>query len=91
MEHSGHKYVLSVKIYASYKILLYEVFFSLLSLFSKTHSVGAVGCLRRIKSAISVARSIMEHTTHSFLAGEEGTLSGFLVSLDFVTLWLITA
>ena len=43
-----------------------------LSFCRKTHSVGAVGCLRRIKSAISVARSIMEHTTHSFLAGEEG-------------------
>jgi len=47
----------------------------------KTHSVGAVGCLRRIKSAISVARSIMEHTTHSFLAGEEATQ--FAIKMGF--------
>eukprot|EP00794_Sanderia_malayensis_P005436 gene5436-6115_t len=38
----------------------------------KRHAVGAVGCLRRIKSAISVARSVMEHTTHTLLIGEEG-------------------
>ena len=28
--------------------------------------------MRRIKSAISVARSVMEHTTHTLLIGEEG-------------------
>ena len=39
---------------------------------SETHDVGAVGCLKDIKSAISVARSVMEHTTHTFLVGDDG-------------------
>ncbi|XP_065071993.1 N(4)-(Beta-N-acetylglucosaminyl)-L-asparaginase-like [Rhopilema esculentum] len=47
----------------------------------KTHSVGAVGCLRRIKSAISVARSVMEHTTHTILIGEEATQ--FAIKMGF--------
>ena len=38
----------------------------------KTHAIGSVGCLRRIKSAISVARSVMEHSTHTLLVGEGG-------------------
>lgn len=40
-----------------------------------THSVGAVGCLKRIKAAISVARNVMEHTTHTFLVGDDGICS----------------
>ncbi|XP_041379258.1 N(4)-(beta-N-acetylglucosaminyl)-L-asparaginase-like [Gigantopelta aegis] len=39
----------------------------------ETHDVGSVGCLRRVKSAISVARSVMEHTTHTLLVGELAT------------------
>ncbi|XP_062404992.1 N(4)-(beta-N-acetylglucosaminyl)-L-asparaginase [Sardina pilchardus] len=35
-----------------------------------TMEVGAVADLRRVKSAISVARAVMEHTTHTLLAGE---------------------
>ena len=35
--------------------------------------MGSVGCLRRVKSAISVARSVMEHTTHTLLVGELAT------------------
>ena len=38
-----------------------------------THDVGAVGCLRRIKNAISVARKVLEHTQHSFLVGDLAT------------------
>ena len=38
----------------------------------ETHDVGAVGCLKEIKSAISVARSVMEHTKQTFLVGEDG-------------------
>lgn len=38
-----------------------------------THDVGAVGCLRRIKPAISVARKVLEHTKHSFLVGDLAT------------------
>ena len=40
----------------------------------ETHDVGAVGCLKEIKSAISVARSVMEHTKQTFLVGEDGTV-----------------
>ena len=36
-------------------------------------NMGAVGCLRRIKSAISVARHVLKHTTHSLLVGESAT------------------
>lgn len=36
-------------------------------------NVGAVGALRNIKSAISVARRVMENTEHSILAGELAT------------------
>jgi len=39
----------------------------------KTQDAGAVGCLRRIKNAISVARHVMEHTTHTFLVGDLAT------------------
>lgn len=39
----------------------------------QTHDVGAVGDLRRVKSAISVARMVMEHTTHTLLVGEQAT------------------
>jgi N4-(beta-N-acetylglucosaminyl)-L-asparaginase len=38
----------------------------------QTMDVGAVGCLRRIPSAIAVARAVMEHTEHTLLVGELG-------------------
>jgi hypothetical protein len=37
-----------------------------------TMDVGAVGCLRRIKNAISVARYVLERTRHTLLVGELG-------------------
>lgn len=40
---------------------------------STTHDVGAVADLRRVKGAIAVARSVMEHTTHTLLVGEQAT------------------
>ncbi|MCL4117845.1 UNVERIFIED_CONTAM: hypothetical protein GTU68_034450, partial [Idotea baltica] len=39
----------------------------------ETHDVGAVAALRRIRSAISVARCVLEHTQHSLLAGSQAT------------------
>ena len=42
---------------------------------SVTHGVGAVGSLRRVKSAISVARAVLERTTHTLLVGDQGTSS----------------
>lgn len=47
----------------------------------KTFNVGAVACLRRIKPAISVARKVLEHTSHSILAGELATQ--FAVEMGF--------
>eukprot|EP00123_Amoebidium_parasiticum_P013124 comp21783_c0_seq2/m.30940 comp21783_c0_seq2/g.30940 ORF comp21783_c0_seq2/g.30940 comp21783_c0_seq2/m.30940 type:complete len:199 (-) comp21783_c0_seq2:23-619(-) len=38
-----------------------------------THDVGSVGCLKRIKSAISVARRVMDHTTLTMLVGDDAT------------------
>ncbi|EDO35416.1 predicted protein, partial [Nematostella vectensis] len=38
-----------------------------------THDVGAVGCLKEVKNAIAVARSVMQHTTHTLLVGEDAT------------------
>ena len=35
-----------------------------------TRNVGAVAYLRRIKNAIGVARAVLEHSSHSILAGE---------------------
>jgi hypothetical protein len=39
---------------------------------SVTHDVGAVGCLKNVKNAIGVARSVMEHTKETFLVGDDG-------------------
>ncbi|XP_008576908.1 PREDICTED: N(4)-(beta-N-acetylglucosaminyl)-L-asparaginase [Galeopterus variegatus] len=43
-----------------------------------TMDVGAVGDLRRIKNAIGVARKILEHTTHTLLAGESVIVCNYL-------------
>jgi N4-(beta-N-acetylglucosaminyl)-L-asparaginase len=37
------------------------------------HAAGAVGCLKRVKRAISVARRVMERTRHTLLVGEDAT------------------
>ncbi|EDV24643.1 uncharacterized protein TRIADDRAFT_24893 [Trichoplax adhaerens] len=46
-----------------------------------SHDVGSVGCLKRIKSAISVARKVMELTNHTLLVGDEATR--FAISTGF--------
>lgn len=38
-----------------------------------THDLGAVGCLKRVKRAISVARKVMEETQHSLIVGDDAT------------------
>ena len=38
-----------------------------------THAVGAVGCIKRIKRPISVARKVMERTSHTLLVGDDAT------------------
>lgn len=47
----------------------------------ETYDVGAVGGLRRVKSAISVARLVLERTQHTLLVGEMATQ--FAVQLGF--------
>jgi len=49
--------------------------------YSITHDVGAVGAIRRVRTAISVARAVMERTTHTLLVGDQG-------SSYFLYLWL---
>lgn len=44
-------------------------------------NVGAIGALRRVKNAISVARHVLEHTTHSFLVGDQAT--EFAIQMGF--------
>lgn len=45
------------------------------------YAMGAVGDLRRVKRAISVARAVMERSTHTFLVGEKATK--FAVEMGF--------
>lgn len=58
-----------------------EVTLDALIIDGKTMDAGAVGCLKRIKSAISVARAVMEHTEHTFLVGEDATQ--FAIQMGF--------
>jgi isoaspartyl peptidase/L-asparaginase-like protein (Ntn-hydrolase superfamily) len=46
-----------------------------------TMNMGAVAALRRVKSAISVARYVLEHTRHSLLVGDLATQ--FALSMGF--------
>eukprot|EP00094_Tigriopus_californicus_P002027 TCALIF_01953-PA protein Name:"Similar to USP46 Ubiquitin carboxyl-terminal hydrolase 46 (Pongo abelii)" AED:0.17 eAED:0.17 QI:0/0.8/0.63/0.90/1/1/11/530/644 len=54
----------------------------------ETFNVGAVAALRRVKSAISVARKVLENTHHSILAGSQATL--FAKQMGFEEEWLNT-
>jgi N4-(beta-N-acetylglucosaminyl)-L-asparaginase len=54
-----------------------------------TMKSGSVAALRRIKNAIGVARAVLEHTTHTMLAGDLAT--AFAVSNGFVEEDLTTA
>ncbi|XP_066999748.1 N(4)-(Beta-N-acetylglucosaminyl)-L-asparaginase [Anabrus simplex] len=47
----------------------------------ETMNMGAVGALRRVKSAISVARHVMDYTDHSMLVGDQATR--FALSMGF--------
>ncbi|WP_260482320.1 N(4)-(beta-N-acetylglucosaminyl)-L-asparaginase [Sphingomicrobium flavum] len=38
-----------------------------------THDCGAVGCLKRVKRAISVARQVQEKTQHTLIVGDDAT------------------
>lgn len=47
----------------------------------ETHDVGSVGCLKDIRSAISVARKVMETTKHTLLVGDDAT--NFAIQMGF--------
>lgn len=51
-------------------------------LWGPTHDIGAVGCLKRVKKAISVARRVMEDTQHTLIVGDDATR--FAVRMGFV-------
>ncbi|MEM6639713.1 MAG: N(4)-(beta-N-acetylglucosaminyl)-L-asparaginase [Pseudomonadota bacterium] len=46
-----------------------------------THDYGAVGCLKHVKRAISVARHVMEKTQHTLIVGDDATR--FAVRMGF--------
>lgn len=52
------------------------------------HAVGAVGCLKRVKRPISVARKVMERTKHTLLVGDDATR--FAVKMGFKEEALLT-
>eukprot|EP01104_Vermistella_antarctica_P018478 TRINITY_DN6865_c0_g1_i1.p1 TRINITY_DN6865_c0_g1~~TRINITY_DN6865_c0_g1_i1.p1 ORF type:complete len:535 (+),score=79.66 TRINITY_DN6865_c0_g1_i1:190-1794(+) len=51
-----------------------EVSLDALLMWGPTRNVGAVGGLKRIKNAISVARRVLDDTTHTFLVGDDARL-----------------
>jgi isoaspartyl peptidase/L-asparaginase-like protein (Ntn-hydrolase superfamily) len=54
----------------------------------QTHDVGSVGCMKDVKSAISVARSVMEHTEETLLVGDDGVCSADLGrSISKLQMW----
>jgi N4-(beta-N-acetylglucosaminyl)-L-asparaginase len=50
-------------------------------LWGPTHDIGGVGCLKRVKKAISVARKVMEETQHTLIVGDDATR--FAVRMGF--------
>jgi len=48
------------------------IILSILTTFRVTHASSAVGCIKRIKNAIGVARAIMKYTKHSLMVGDDG-------------------
>jgi N4-(beta-N-acetylglucosaminyl)-L-asparaginase len=46
-----------------------------------THDVGAVANLKNIRPAISVARAVMNYTTHTLLVGDAATK--FAIGMGF--------
>lgn len=59
-----------------------EVTLDSMVMYGPLHSVGAVGCLRRIKNAATVARAVMEHTEHTMLAGEGATAFAKMMGME---------
>ena len=60
-------------------------------LWGPTHDVGAVGCLKRVKRAISVARKVMEETQHSLIVGDDATRFAVRMGFDETSLTNLTS
>eukprot|EP00752_Nemacystus_decipiens_P003978 g3643.t1 len=58
-----------------------EVTLDSMIMYGPSHRVGAVGYLRRIKNAATVARAVMEHTEHTMLAGDGATAFAKMMGL----------
>lgn len=58
-----------------------EVFLDAMIMDGENMNVGSVVGLRRVKDAVGVARAVLEHTSHSMLAGESAT--NFAVQMGF--------
>jgi N4-(beta-N-acetylglucosaminyl)-L-asparaginase len=54
-----------------------------------TMNVGAVGALRRVQHAISVARKVMENTFHTLIVGDQATQ--FALDMGFRDMSLSTS
>jgi N4-(beta-N-acetylglucosaminyl)-L-asparaginase len=50
-----------------------EVTLDALIMDGPSHDAGAVACLRGVREAVSVARSVMTHTAHTMLVGEKAS------------------
>ncbi len=55
-------------------------------LWGPTHDIGAVGCLKRVKKAISVARRVMEETQHTMIVGDDATRFAVRMGFEEVSL-----
>lgn len=51
-----------------------------------THDVGAVGCLKRVKRAVSVARKVLEETQHTLVVGDDATRFAVRMGFDETSL-----
>ena len=46
-----------------------------------THRIGSVAALRQVKNGISVAKAVMEHSSHTMLVGDQAT--DFAIAMGF--------
>lgn len=65
-----------------------EVTLDAMIMYGPTHVAGAVGCLKSIRTPISVARKVMEKTKHTFLVGDDAKT--FALKLGFKEEELLT-
>lgn len=72
---------LDAMIFDGYYCLISNMIFQIFIFARNTMNMGAVGALRRIKSAISVAKYVLKYTSHSMLVGNQAT--NFAIEMGF--------